>query len=304
MKIFCFYCFLFFYTLSSWKINGNIGAENNDFSKDGYKYQLSVCAIFTNEASCLDGWIKYHRILGVDHFYLYNLGSYDSFHVILKPYISEGIVTLVNWPEIRERGEPHTWALSSQIPAYENAVNFLARGETKWLILLDICEFLVCSHASIAELLKDYEGNSGISLFTEVDDKVRKITFSKNKPADPSTKRGKEENGECAEKSVAKIIFKPDQCAGFTWPPYQCCLRTSPPHIEAKQLKVVREVGRKKSFFLLNEKSKNQYGDKQSLLLVDEVYMQSNKEEAIDDCCSQIYGIVPEFLKKLKSEIN
>jgi len=24
------------------------------------------------------------------------------------------------------------------------------------------------------------------------------------------------------EKSVAKMIFKPYQCAGFSWPPYQC----------------------------------------------------------------------------------
>ena len=36
------------------------------------KYKLSICAIFKNEANYLKEWIEYHRMVGVEHFYLYN----------------------------------------------------------------------------------------------------------------------------------------------------------------------------------------------------------------------------------------
>ena len=36
------------------------------------KHQLSICAIFKNEAKFLKEWIEYHRLVGVDHFYLYD----------------------------------------------------------------------------------------------------------------------------------------------------------------------------------------------------------------------------------------
>src|ERR1700722_724245 len=95
------------------------------------KYNFSICAIFKNEAPCLKEWIEYHRLFGVDHFYLYNIGSNDSFQDILRPYVEEGIVTLTNWPEVftyQDDNSAYKWALCTQIPAYENAVNFKARN--------------------------------------------------------------------------------------------------------------------------------------------------------------------------------
>ncbi|KIC71464.1 hypothetical protein DB44_DM00010, partial [Candidatus Protochlamydia amoebophila] len=35
---------------------------------EGYIYDLSVCAIFKNEAPYLKEWIEYHRLIGVKHF--------------------------------------------------------------------------------------------------------------------------------------------------------------------------------------------------------------------------------------------
>src|SRR3984957_13412863 len=86
------------------------------------KHQLSICAIFKDEACFLKEWIEYHRLVGVDHFYLYNNESSDDFLKILQPYVHEGIVSLTNWPD-RLRSEwgdaPFMWVLTTQVAAYE-----------------------------------------------------------------------------------------------------------------------------------------------------------------------------------------
>src|SRR5579883_479648 len=90
------------------------------------KYNLSIVAIFRNEKPYLREWIEYHRLVGVDHFYLYNNKSSDGSLEVLSPFIARGIVTLIDWPDTLEetlfnKEEYDTiWALSTQLPAYEN----------------------------------------------------------------------------------------------------------------------------------------------------------------------------------------
>src|SRR5579864_7571033 len=100
------------------------------------KYNLSICAIFKNEAKYLKEWIEFHRLIGVDHFYLCNNNSTDNFKQLLRPYTSKGVITLIPWPDnwgylSEENG--HLWTLGTQIPAYEYVARFKARNETKWL---------------------------------------------------------------------------------------------------------------------------------------------------------------------------
>ena len=87
------------------------------------RYQLSICAFFKNEARYLKEWIEYHRLIGVDHFYLYNNGSTDDFKRVLNPYVRKGVVTLVNWPTICPDEEENCdmWMLGTKMPAFENA---------------------------------------------------------------------------------------------------------------------------------------------------------------------------------------
>ena len=65
---------------------------------EGKKYQVSICAIFKNEAKYLKEWIEFHRIIGVEHFYLYNNNSDDNYLDVLKTYVEQGIVDLIEWP--------------------------------------------------------------------------------------------------------------------------------------------------------------------------------------------------------------
>ena len=46
------------------------------------KYNVSICAIFKNEALYLKEWIEFHRIVGIEHFYMYNNNSEDNFREI------------------------------------------------------------------------------------------------------------------------------------------------------------------------------------------------------------------------------
>ena len=105
------------------------------------KYNLSICAIFKNEGRYIKEWIEYHRLVGVDHFYLYSNNTSDRSLNVLKPYIKKGLITLVNWPglfsDVSEE-ETYKWALSTQIAAYENAIHYKALNETKWLTIVDI----------------------------------------------------------------------------------------------------------------------------------------------------------------------
>src|SRR4051794_11337491 len=56
-------------------------------SPSPYQYDFTVCAIFQNEAKYLKEWIEYHRLVGAQHFYLYNNRSTDHYMDILQPYI-------------------------------------------------------------------------------------------------------------------------------------------------------------------------------------------------------------------------
>lgn len=39
------------------------------------QYELAICAIFQDEAAYLKEWIEFHKLVGVQHFYLYNHAS-------------------------------------------------------------------------------------------------------------------------------------------------------------------------------------------------------------------------------------
>lgn len=128
-----------------------------------YKYNLSVCAIFQDEAPYLKEWIEYHRILGVEHFWLYNNNSQDDFFDILDPYIDQGIVELIDWPS-----PPEISWIPYQKKAYNNCI-FRSKILTRWLAVIDIDEFIVTTDgSSILDNLKPYEGRGGLFLFWQV----------------------------------------------------------------------------------------------------------------------------------------
>lgn len=125
------------------------------------KYYLSICAIFRNEARFLPEWIEYHRLCGVDHFYLLNNLSDDDYQTVLKPYLDKGIVELYEWPY---HGSNQKQWNKIQCSAYSKILKE-KKNETSWLAIIDTDEFLVSLKASdLKTLLKSYEPYGGLAI--------------------------------------------------------------------------------------------------------------------------------------------
>ena len=62
-----------------------------------YEYELAIGAIFRDEAPYLKEWIEFHKLVGCEHFYLYNNASTDNFYEIQESYIANGEVDLIDW---------------------------------------------------------------------------------------------------------------------------------------------------------------------------------------------------------------
>jgi hypothetical protein len=119
-----------------------------------FQRQLSVCAIFKNEAPYLDDWLTFHEGVGVEHFYLYNNESEDGFREVLAPWIAAGKVTLTDWPGV-----------AVQINAYRHCLQ-RARYRTRWIAFIDLDEFLFSpSGKPLPEALKPYAACTAIFVY-------------------------------------------------------------------------------------------------------------------------------------------
>lgn len=283
-----------------------INAERVETSTNEHmKYNLSICSVFNNEAYHLKEWIEYHQKLGVEHFYLYNNGSKDHFMFVLIPFMNDGMVTLVNWPGYPKTDDmdAQTWALSTQVPAFENAVNFVAKEETKWLMIVDIDEFVVCPQGNLAELLLDYDDYPGITLVSETYDGS---TLVKSLPNITLLDPEESEMDQGIYVKAAKTIFKPDLCTGFMWPPYLCRLKSDLPIVQAdsKELRVNHYINRSKTPETI--KKKIHHTPQSGVQNISE----TTKIESFhfgfesDNQHLPLYNCMPGFLQRLQNKMN
>ena len=121
------------------------------------KYKVSICAIFRDEAIYFREWIEFHKIVGVDHFYLYNNFSEDNYLDVLKPYIENNSVTLIDWPKEH-----------AQISAYEDCIEKYAE-DTEWLGFIDLDEFVVPnSTKNIYDFLKTFKNRPAVLIYWQL----------------------------------------------------------------------------------------------------------------------------------------
>ena len=106
---------------------------------------LALCAIFKNEARYFQEWIEFHRLVGVEHFYLYENHSDDDYASVLEPYVREGIVTLHSWP-----------ADPGQNSAYTHCANTYA-GRAEWIGFVDADEFFFAPGGDLHAALREFE---------------------------------------------------------------------------------------------------------------------------------------------------
>lgn len=124
-------------------------------------YEVAVCAIFQNEAPYLKEWIEFHKLQGVEHFYLYNNNSEDNFLEVLYPYRVSNEVTLVRWPFTYDYADHDKW-IDIQSSAYMHCITTYGE-ETKWVAAIDIDEFLFCPNGeSLPNFLESYKEYGGL----------------------------------------------------------------------------------------------------------------------------------------------
>jgi len=123
-----------------------------------YKYQLSITSMFQDEGVLLKEWIEFHKLVGVEHFYLYNNLSTDNYKEILAPYIKAGEVTLIDWPHKVDNWMP------LQLSTNRDCVERFGH-ETKWLAIIDLDEFLTpIKEDNVLKVLSRYKKVGGIGV--------------------------------------------------------------------------------------------------------------------------------------------
>ncbi|NEO52697.1 MAG: DUF563 domain-containing protein [Okeania sp. SIO3B5] len=120
------------------------------------KYKVSICAIIKDELPYLLEWIAYHRVIGVDNFYIYDNGSTDGSTELLKRLDKLDVIDYIYWP--RQGNQ------NSQVFAYWNAVH-RAKEQTDWIAFIDADEFILPhQHPDIHSFLSNYNDVGGIAI--------------------------------------------------------------------------------------------------------------------------------------------
>jgi len=115
---------------------------------------LSICAIFRDEAPYLPEWIEFHRLVGVEHFFLYDNGSVDGSRQVLEPWVRAGVASIADCSIPLEEGG-QGWAYSDALER--------SRGHTRWLAFIDLDEFLFSPGPTpLPDVLREYEGHPGV----------------------------------------------------------------------------------------------------------------------------------------------
>jgi hypothetical protein len=115
---------------------------------------LGACAIFRNEAPYLAEWIDFHRLVGVERFFLYDNGSDDGPQTVLAPYVADGTVEVRPWPT--------PFRLHACRLAYADCLERV-RGRVRWLAFIDLDEFLFAPQEwTLIPVLQRFEEFPGV----------------------------------------------------------------------------------------------------------------------------------------------
>jgi hypothetical protein len=114
---------------------------------------LSICAVYRDEAPYLREWVAFHRLVGVERFFLYDNRSEDHHREALAPYVDDGTVVIHDWPDS-----------PAQIQTYDDCLKRY-RDESRWIAFLDVDEFLFSpTGRPVSEILAEFERWPGVGV--------------------------------------------------------------------------------------------------------------------------------------------
>src|SRR4051794_21967531 len=107
---------------------------------------LAISAIYRWEADYLREWVAFHRLVGVERFFLYDNASEDAHLEALAPFIEDGSVTVHPWPVFP--GQP-----SANVHCLERHAE-----DARWIAFIDVDEFLFSpAGRPLPDVLRDFE---------------------------------------------------------------------------------------------------------------------------------------------------
>ena len=114
---------------------------------------LSIHSCLGFDTVYLREWIEFHRLVGVEKFFLYNNGDRDAQRKLLAPYVEDGIVVLHEFP-----------GLPVQVPAFAHCLEH-HREDSRWIAFIDTDEFFFSpTGRPLPEVLADYEEWPGVGI--------------------------------------------------------------------------------------------------------------------------------------------
>jgi hypothetical protein len=175
--------------------------------------ELCVISLFRNEANYLKEWIEYHKLIGVDHFRLYDNGSIDDWQSVLKPYMDSGLVEVIDWQNKAtvDQGTLFSYNfIGDQLTACRDGIKNEV-GKSKWVALIDLDEFLVpMRDYKLTKCLDKYFSNVSAIYVNWRNFGTSGVTIPKGQPIAPKLI-------ECSLKShsrngIGKTILRPEDC--------------------------------------------------------------------------------------------
>ena len=127
----------------------------NHFERRGY---LAAVVIVKDEGPYLREWLEFHRLVGVQHVYLYDNGSSDGTEQVLSEFIRAGYVTRIPWSTFVRDGSP-------QRLAYAHAISNFGPA-WRWMALIDADEFLFPTEAdNLTSVLPRFEHFPSLAVY-------------------------------------------------------------------------------------------------------------------------------------------
>jgi glycosyltransferase involved in cell wall biosynthesis len=115
------------------------------------RHALAICSVVCQEGPYLREFVEFHRLVGVEHFYLYDNGSTDETHEVLAPYVDQGVATLIDFP-----------GPVVQLAAYNHCASTF-RDEAEWIAFMDADEFFFApGGGDLRDALREFEGYGGV----------------------------------------------------------------------------------------------------------------------------------------------
>ena len=117
--------------------------------------RLAIGAIVKNEAPYLLEWIAFHRVLGIERFFIADNGSTDGGSELLAALDAAGFVHHLPFPDRPD--------IRPQMPAYATILERHG-GEADWIAFIDADEFLLpaAGPGSIGPILAPLDADPGV----------------------------------------------------------------------------------------------------------------------------------------------